>query len=127
MKTKQENGESQEVTRNSIGRHFKLGFLLVGTALMNPAFSATVFASEADNGSAITVLVFNFRQAPAQTLAKAYMIREFLAHPAELLTFRHPARLVASDPDILHAIAEQRPELFFITPDGRFVKHFLKQ
>jgi hypothetical protein len=30
------------------------------------------------------------------------MIREFLAHPAELLTFRKWSRLVASDADILH-------------------------
>ncbi len=52
------------------------------------------------------------------------MIREFLAHPAELLTFRHLARRVTSDPDVLHAIAEQRPDLFLVTPDDRFVKLF---
>ncbi len=51
---------------------FKLGLLLVGTAaLMAPAFPATAFASETDNGPAITVLVFNFRQAPPETLLKA--------------------------------------------------------
>lgn len=53
-----------------------------------------------------------------------YMIREFLAHPAELLTFRHLARRVASDPDVLHAIAEQRPDLFLVSQDDRFVKLF---
>jgi hypothetical protein len=52
------------------------------------------------------------------------LIREFLAHPAELLTFRHLARRVASDPDVLHAIAEQRPDLFLVTPDDRFAKLF---
>ena len=42
-----------------------------------------------------------------------YMIREFLAHPAELLTFRHLARRVASDPDSLacHCRTETRPAL----------------
>jgi hypothetical protein len=34
------------------------------------------------------------------------MIRQFLAHPAELLTFRRLARLVASDHDVLRAIAQ---------------------
>jgi hypothetical protein len=53
-----------------------------------------------------------------------HMIREFLAHPAELLTFRRLSRLVASDADVLHAIAEQRPDLFMITSNGRFVKLF---
>jgi hypothetical protein len=53
-----------------------------------------------------------------------YMIREFLAHPAELLTFRRLSRLVASDQDVLHAIAEQRPDLFMITSNDRFVKLF---
>ncbi len=53
-----------------------------------------------------------------------HMIREFLAHPAELLTFRKLSRLVASDADVLHAIAEQRPDLFMITSNDRFVKLF---
>jgi len=58
--------------RSSTGPQFKLGLLLVAAAaLMNPAFSAGAFASEANNAASITVLVFNFRQAPAQTLAKA--------------------------------------------------------
>ena len=52
------------------------------------------------------------------------MIREFLAHSAELLTFRRLARLVASDHDVLHAIAHTRPDLFMITGDDRFVKLF---
>lgn len=50
---------------------FRLGLLLVGMALMGSAFPATVSASETDNGPAITVLVFNFRQVPAGTLLKA--------------------------------------------------------
>jgi hypothetical protein len=63
-------------SRNSTGRQFKLGLLLVGgllgtAALMGPAFPATAFASETTNSPAITVLVFNFRQAPAETLVKA--------------------------------------------------------
>lgn len=53
-----------------------------------------------------------------------HMIREFLAHPAELLTFRKLSYWIASDPDVLHAIAEQRPDLFIITADDRFVKLF---
>jgi hypothetical protein len=42
----------------------QLALLLIGTAaLMNPAFLATTFASETNNGAAIIVLGFNFRQA----------------------------------------------------------------
>ena len=52
------------------------------------------------------------------------MIREFLAHPAELLTFRKLSHRIASDADVLHAIAEQRPDLFIITDNDRFVKLF---
>jgi hypothetical protein len=40
------------------------------------------------------------------------MIREFLAHPAEIMTFRRLARLVASNSDVLYAIAKLRPDLF---------------
>jgi len=36
-----------------------------------------------------------------------HMFREFLAHPAELLTFRKLSYRNASDPGVLHAIAEQ--------------------
>jgi hypothetical protein len=51
---------------------FKVGLFLVSTvALMGPAFPASAFASETNNGRAITVLVFNFRQAPPETLQKA--------------------------------------------------------
>jgi hypothetical protein len=53
-----------------------------------------------------------------------YMIREFLAHPAEMQTFRRVARRITADSDVLHAIAEQRPDLFLVTPDDRFVKLF---
>lgn len=44
------------------------------------------------------------------------VIREYLAHPVELLTFRNLSRLVASDADVPHAVAEQRSDLFMITP-----------
>jgi len=44
-----------------------------------------------------------------------HMIREFMCHPAELLTFRQLAHRIESDSDVLHAIAEQRSELFLIT------------
>jgi hypothetical protein len=38
---------------------------------MGPALPSTSLASDTDHGPAITVLVFNFRQAPAETLVKA--------------------------------------------------------
>jgi hypothetical protein len=56
-------------SRKAAGRPFKQGLLLVCSAAL--AFSATAFASETNSGPAITVLVFNFRQAPAETLRKA--------------------------------------------------------
>src|SRR5450759_2703554 len=73
METKHESGGSKAVeNRNSIGRHFKLGLFLVGqAALLGKALSTTAFASEPNGGPGITVLVFNFRQAPAETLVKA--------------------------------------------------------
>ncbi|MGH9544595.1 MAG: hypothetical protein ACRD23_05205 [Terriglobales bacterium] len=73
MTTELGNRGSKAVgSRNSTGRRFKLALLLVGTAaLMGPALPATGFASETTSGAAITVLVFNFRQAPAETLVKA--------------------------------------------------------
>lgn len=73
MKTELGNRGSKAVgSRNSTGRQFKLVLLLLGTAaLMGPALPTTGFASETNNGPAITVLVFNFRQAPAETLVKA--------------------------------------------------------
>ena len=52
------------------------------------------------------------------------MIREFLAHPAEILTFKRVARLVASDSDVLYAIAKLRPDLFMISANDRFVQLF---
>lgn len=58
--------------RSSTWRHFRLVFLLAGTAaIMGPAFLATAFASDTTDSPVITVLVFNFRQAPAETLLKA--------------------------------------------------------
>jgi hypothetical protein len=44
-----------------------------------------------------------------------HMIREFLAHPGELFTFRKLSHRIASDPDVLHAIAEQRSDIFIVT------------
>ena len=71
MRTKQGSGESK-VPENRNGRQFKLGLFLAGAAaLIGWAFPATSFGSETNHGPAITVLVFNFRQAPAQTLVKA--------------------------------------------------------
>jgi hypothetical protein len=52
------------------------------------------------------------------------MIREFISRPAELLTFGLLAHRTGSDRDVLHAIAEQRRDLFLITADDRFVKLF---
>lgn len=52
------------------------------------------------------------------------MIREFLSHPAELVTFRRLAHRIACDADVLHAIAEQRPDLFVVTKNDRSVKLF---
>lgn len=73
MKTKHEGSGSKRVRRRSSnGRQLKLGLLLAGTAvLIGPTLSGTSFASEINNGPAITVLVFNFRQAPTETLLKA--------------------------------------------------------
>jgi len=73
MRTEAGSGESKVAgSRNFTGCQFKLGLLLVGTAaLMGPVFPATAFASETSKDPAITVLVFNFRQAPAETLVKA--------------------------------------------------------
>jgi hypothetical protein len=59
-------------SRNSAGCQFKRGFFLVGLAvLIRLAHPTAAFASETDNGPAITVLVFNFREAPVETLLKA--------------------------------------------------------
>jgi hypothetical protein len=53
-----------------------------------------------------------------------HMIREFLAHPAELFTFKKLSYRIASDPDVLHAIAEQRSDIFMVTANDRLVKLF---
>jgi hypothetical protein len=73
MKMKRWSRGSKAVgSRNTASRRFKLGLLLAGaTTLMGSAFPATALASETNNGPAITVLVFNLRQAPAETLVKA--------------------------------------------------------
>ena len=73
MRIKYGSGGSNAVgSRNSTGRYIKLGLFLAGSAVLTSAvLSSTAFASEIDHGSAITVLVFNFRQAPAETLVKA--------------------------------------------------------
>jgi len=52
-----------------------------------------------------------------------HMIREFLAHPAELFTFRKLSYRIASDPDVPYAIAEFNPadEDHFPDSDVRWV------
>jgi hypothetical protein len=72
MKMEHGSGESKVVGSRSTGRQFKLGFLLVSTAaLMGVVCPATAFSSEANDAHSITVLVFNFRRVPAETLVKA--------------------------------------------------------
>ena len=70
MNTKHGNrGLKATRNRNSAGCQFKRGFLLVVLALLiRLAHPTAAFASETDNGPAITVLVFNFREAPVETL-----------------------------------------------------------
>jgi hypothetical protein len=59
-------------SRNIAGCQFKRGFFLVGLAvLIRLAHPTAAFASETDNGPAITVLVFNYREVPVKTLVKA--------------------------------------------------------
>ena len=58
--------------QNSAGCQFKLRFFLVSLAvLIRLAHPTAAFASETDDGPAITVLVFNFREVPVETLLKA--------------------------------------------------------
>jgi hypothetical protein len=58
--------------QNSAGCQFKLWIFLVGlTVLIRLAHPTAAFASETDDGPAITVLVFNFREVPGETLLKA--------------------------------------------------------
>src|SRR5450631_1855112 len=73
MRTKHGSGGSRAVgSWSAAGRHIKLWLLLAGTAaLMGTAFQTTALASETNHDPAITVLVFNFRQAPAEILVKA--------------------------------------------------------
>lgn len=73
MKTNRSTGGSKAVgSCSSTGRQFKLGLLLVGmSTLIGATLSSTAVASETDQGPSITVLVFNFRKAPAETLVKA--------------------------------------------------------
>jgi hypothetical protein len=53
------------------------------------------------------------------------MIRQFFAHPAEFLTFNQLAhRIAGGDADVLHAIAEAKPDLFLITNNGSAAKLF---
>jgi hypothetical protein len=59
-------------SRNSAGCQFKRGFFLVGLAvLIRFTHPTAAFASETDNGPATTVLVFNYREVPVETLVKA--------------------------------------------------------
>jgi hypothetical protein len=73
MNTKHGNqGLKATRNQNSAGCQFNLDFLLVGLAvLILLAHSTATFASETDNGPAITVLVFNYREVPVETLVKA--------------------------------------------------------
>jgi hypothetical protein len=51
------------------------------------------------------------------------MIQQFLARPTEFFSFGKLAKQIpGADADILHAIAEGRPDLFVITKNSRFAK-----
>jgi hypothetical protein len=73
MKEKRGSRDSKTVgNRNSAGRQLKRGLYFVGmAALLGMASSATAFGAETNDGHGITVLVFNFRQAPSEVLLKA--------------------------------------------------------
>jgi hypothetical protein len=72
MKIEHGSGVQKLAGGRSTGRQFKLGLLLLSTAaLMGLVFPATAFSSEANDAHSLTVLVFNFRQAPAEILVKA--------------------------------------------------------
>jgi hypothetical protein len=73
MKRKNESRDSKAAgNRNPNGRQFKLGlFFFVTAALLGMGLSSAALAAEANDGSGITVLVFNFRQAPPEMLVKA--------------------------------------------------------
>lgn len=52
-----------------------------------------------------------------------HMIRQFLAHPSEFLSFERLSRLMNGIPtDILHAVAEQRVDIFVIARNDRALK-----
>lgn len=59
-----------------------------------------------------------------------HMLREFLTHPAEFLTFKKLAFLIRTntnflaDADLLHIVAEQRRDLFIIAGNDRCLKLF---
>lgn len=53
------------------------------------------------------------------------MIRQFLAHPSEFLNFERLSRLMGGiHTEILHAVAESRPDLFVIARNDRALKLF---
>lgn len=53
------------------------------------------------------------------------MIQQFLRCPGEFLTFNQLVfRIPGADKDVLHVVAEQRPDLFLITKDDRSAKLF---
>jgi len=61
------------------------------------------------------------------TLMIRQMIQQFRVHPGDFLTFGQLAhRIPDADADVLHAIAEQRRDLFVITRDDRRVKLHLE-
>lgn len=54
-----------------------------------------------------------------------HMIGQFLAHPSEFLSFERLSRLMNDIPtDVLHAVAEQRRDLFVIARNDRALKLF---
>jgi len=51
------------------------------------------------------------------------LIRQFLRQPGEFLTFGQLTfRIPGSDKDVLHLVAENRPDLFLVTRDDRSIK-----
>jgi hypothetical protein len=55
------------------------------------------------------------------------MIRQFLKHPGEFLTFGQLAfRIPNADKDILRSVAENRSDLFVVTRDDRSIKSHME-
>lgn len=55
------------------------------------------------------------------------MIRQFLKQPGEFLTFGQlNFRIPGSDKDLLHVVAENRPDLFVVSRDDRSIKLHLE-